>query len=137
MVLPMATKTPRIAVVDDDPFVLRGLRRLLRSAGFDVDTYASGAAFLNAGGDDEPDCVVLDLHMPQTTGFEVQAQLVKRGRSTPVIVITGGDNPEAQSRALRLGAKGYFGKPVDGEALLETIDAAITTRRAQAGWRRP
>lgn len=137
MVLPMATKTPRIAVVDDDPFVLRGLRRLLRSAGFEVDTYASGAAFLNAGGDDEADCVVLDLHMPQATGFEVQAQLVKRGRSTPVIVITGGDNPEAQSRALRLGAKGYFGKPVDGEALLETIDAAITTRRAQAGWRRP
>ncbi len=137
MVLPMATKTPRIAVVDDDAFVLRGLRRLLRSAGFEVDTYASGAAFLNAGGDDEPDCVVLDLHMPQATGFEVQAQLVKRGRSTPVIVITGGDNPEAQSRALRLGAKGYFGKPVDGEALLETIDAAITTRRAQAGWRRP
>jgi FixJ family two-component response regulator len=137
MVLPMATRTPRIAVVDDDPFVLRGLRRLLRSAGFDVDTYASGAAFLNAGGDDEPDCVVLDLHMPQTTGFEVQAQLVKRGRSTPVIVITGGDNPEARSRALRLGAKGYFGKPVDGEALLETIDAAITIRRAQAGWRHP
>lgn len=137
MVPPMATRTPRIAVVDDDPFVLRGLRRLLRSAGFDVDTYASGAAFLNAGGDDEPDCVVLDLHMPQTTGFEVQAQLVNRGRSTPVIVITGGDNPEAQSRALRQGAKGYFGKPVDGEALLETIEAAITTRRAQAGWRRP
>ena len=133
----MATSTPRIAVVDDDPFVLRGLRRLLRSAGFEVDTYASGAAFLSGGGDDEPDCVVLDLHMPQTTGFEVQSQLVKRGRSTPVIVITGGDNPEARSRALRLGAKGYFGKPVDGEALLETIDAAITIRRAQAGWRRP
>ena len=133
----MVTKTPRIAVVDDDPFVLRGLGRLLRSAGFEVDTYASGAAFLNAGGDDEPDCVVLDLHMPQTTGFEVQAQLVKRGRGTPVIVITGDDNPEAQSRALRLGAKGFFGKPVDGEALLETIDAAIATRRAQAGWRRP
>ena len=55
----MATKTPRIAVVDDDPFVLGGLGRLLRSAGFDVDTYASGAAFLNTGGDDEPDCVAL------------------------------------------------------------------------------
>ena len=73
-----------IFVVDDDPFVLRGLGRLLRSAGFEVDTYASGAAFLNDAGDDEPDCVVLDLHMPQTTGFEVQAQLVKRGRSTPL-----------------------------------------------------
>ena len=129
MVLPMAIRTPRFAVVDDDPFVLRGLRRLLRSAGFDVDTYASGAAFLNSGGDDEPDCVVLDLHMPQTSGFEVQAQLLRRGRSTPVIVITGGDNPEAQSRALRLGAKDYFGKPVDGEALLAAIGVAIAGRR--------
>jgi len=125
----MVTKTPRIAVVDDDPFVLRGLGRLLRSAGFEVDTYASGAAFLNAGGDVEPDCVVLDLHMPQTTGFEVQAQLVKRGRSTPVIVITGGDDPEAQSRALRLGAKGYFGKPVDDNTLLSAIGVAIAGRR--------
>jgi FixJ family two-component response regulator len=125
MVLAMATKAPRIAVVDDDPFVLRGLRRLLRSAGFDVDTYASGADFLNAEVDDEPDCVVLDLHMPQTTGFEVQAQLARSGRSTPVIVITGDDTPEAQSRALRLGAKGYFGKPVDDEALLAAIGAAI------------
>ncbi len=129
MVLPMATKTPRIAVVDDDPLVLRGLGRLLRSAGLDVETYASGAAFLNAGSDGEPDCVVLDLHMPQTTGFEVQAQLVQRGRSTPVIVITGDDNPEAQSRALRLGAKGYFGKPVDDKALLAAIDVAIAHRQ--------
>jgi two-component system response regulator FixJ len=129
MLLPMATRTPRIAVVDDDPFVLRGLGRLLRSAGFDVDTYASGAAFLNAGGDDEPDCVVLDLHMPQTTGFEVQAQLVKRGRCAPVIVITGGDNPDARSRALRLGAKGYLEKPVDDKALLAAIAVAIASRR--------
>lgn len=95
-----------------------------------MDTYASGAAFLNAGGDVEPDCVVLDLHMPQTTGFEVQEQLVKRGRSTPVIVITGDDNLEAQSRALRLGAKGYFGKPVDDKTLLSAISVAIAGRQA-------
>jgi FixJ family two-component response regulator len=55
----MVAKTPRTAVDDDDQLVLRGLGRLLRSAGFDVDTYASGAAFLNTGGDDEPDCVAL------------------------------------------------------------------------------
>lgn len=59
MVLPMATKTPRIAVVDDDPLILGGLGRLLQPAGFDVDTDASGAAFLDAGGDEEPECVVL------------------------------------------------------------------------------
>jgi FixJ family two-component response regulator len=55
----MVTKAPRIAVVDDDPFVLRGWGRLLRPAGSDADAYGSAAAFLIAGGDDEPDCVVL------------------------------------------------------------------------------
>ena len=125
MVLSMATKTPRIAVVDDDPFVLRGLRRLLRSAGFDVDTYASGAEFLNADTDDAPDCLVLDLNMPQMTGFDVQVRLAKAGEATPVIVITGDDTPEAHSRALRLGAKAYLAKPVDQSTLLAAIGIAI------------
>jgi FixJ family two-component response regulator len=55
----MATKAPRIVVVVGDPFVLVGLGRLLRSAGFDVGTDASGAAFPDAGGDEEPECIVL------------------------------------------------------------------------------
>jgi FixJ family two-component response regulator len=120
----MVTKTSRVAVVDDDPFVLRGLRRLLRSAGFDVDTYASGADFMDAVAAAGPDCVVLDLHMPGTTGFDVQACLAQRGLATPVIVITGDDTPEAQSKALRLGATAYLGKPVDEAALLAAIAAA-------------
>ena len=117
--------TNRVAVVDDDPFVLRGLRRLLRSAGFDVDTYASGTEFLEAAPGREPGCVVLDLHMPGTSGFDVQTSLARRGGRTPVIVITGDDTPEAKSRALRLGAKAYFGKPVDEATLLSAISAAI------------
>ncbi len=121
----MATKTPRIAVVDDDPFVLKGLRRLLRSAGFDVDTYASGAEFLNADTNDAPDCLVLDLNMPQVTGFDVQVRLAQSGRSTPIIVITGDDTPEARSRALRLGANAYLEKPVDQSTLLAAIGIAI------------
>ena len=121
----MATKTLHVAVVDDDPFVLRGLRRLLRSAGFDVDTYTSGTEFLAATASDEPDCVVLDLHMPQTSGFDVQDRLAQSGRGTPVIVITGDDTPEARSRALRLGAKGYLSKPVDESTLLAAIAAVI------------
>ena len=71
-----------------------------------------------------PDCVVLDLHMPGTTGFDVQARLAQRGLATPVIVITGDDTPEARSRALRLGATAYLTKPVDETALLTAIAAA-------------
>ena len=122
----MIDKTARVAVVDDDPFVLRGLRRLLRAAGFAVDTYASGADFMNAVPVAEPDCLVLDLHMPGTNGFDVQAGLAERGCTTPVIVITGDDTPEARSRAFGLGAKAYLGKPVDEATLLSAITKAIT-----------
>jgi len=129
----MVTRTPRVAVVDDDPFVLRGLRRLLRSAGFDVDTYPSGTEFLSAATNAEPDCVVLDLRMPETSGFDVQSHLTQSGRGTPVIVITGDDTPEAWSRALRLGAKGYLGKPVDEKALLAAIAAVIGSDDSKPG----
>jgi len=110
-----------VAVVDDDPGVLRALRRLLRSADFQVEAYASGAEFLMAEGDSELDCVVLDLHMPQTTGFDVQAQLSQRGRTVPVVIITGDDSPETLARSLSLGAKRCLCKPIDEAALLAAI----------------
>jgi len=90
-----------------------------------VDTYASGAEFLNADTKDAPDCLVLDLNMPQMTGFDVQVSLAKGGRTTPVIVITGDDTPEAHSRARRLGASAYLEKPIDQSTLLASIGAAI------------
>ncbi|MCC7325656.1 MAG: response regulator [Burkholderiales bacterium] len=115
----------RVAVVDDNPFVLRGLRRLLASAGFAVETYGTGADFMHAVTIVEPDCIVLDLHMPGTSGFDVQARLAQTGCATPVIVITGDDTPEAQSRALRLGAAAYLSKPVDEATLLAAIADAL------------
>lgn len=90
-----------------------------------MDTYASGAEFFNAVTNDAPDCLVLDLNMPQMSGFDIQVRLAQSGRSTPVIVITGDDTPEAHSRALRLGAKAYFGKPVDQSTLLAAISSAL------------
>ncbi|MBK9116031.1 MAG: response regulator [Betaproteobacteria bacterium] len=111
----------RVAVVDDDPFVLRGVQRLLSSAGFTVETYGTGAEFMDAVRPAEPDCIVLDLHMPGTSGFDVQARLAQRGCTIPVIVITGDDTPEARSRALRLGAAAYLSKPVDAATLLAAI----------------
>ncbi len=115
----------RVAVVDDDPFVLRGVRRLLASSGFAVETYGSGADFMNAVMVVEPDCIVLDLHMPGTSGFDVQARLAQCGCATPVIVITGDDTPEARTRALLLGAAAYLSKPVDEATLLAAIADAV------------
>lgn len=121
----MGREARLLAVVDDDDDVRVALRRLVSSAGFAVETYASGAEFLHSVDDHEPDCVVLDLHMPEMSGFEVQGALASAHARVPVVIITGHDTPEARTRALRLGAKAYLCKPVDGEALLSAIGAAI------------
>src|SRR5947209_6808987 len=66
---------PYIAVVDDEPAVLKALERLFRSAKIEVATFASGAAFLASTEIRQPDCVVLDLHMPEMNGFDVLSRL--------------------------------------------------------------
>ena len=113
-----------IAVVDDEESVRKALERLIRSAGFAVETFASGSAFLESARYAQPSCVVLDLHMPGMSGFEVQGALALEHAGVPVVIITGHDTPEARTRALRLGAKAYLCKPVDDEALLAAIGGA-------------
>jgi FixJ family two-component response regulator len=121
----MAVVQPLIAVVDDDPYVLRALERLFRSAGFRVETFASGAAFLRSADEHEPSCVVLDLHMPVLDGFEVQDDLVRSHPRVPVVVMTGHDTPESRSRALGGGARSYLCKPVDDQVLLTSVREAM------------
>jgi FixJ family two-component response regulator len=120
------TKTvPLLAVVDDDADVRVALTRLVSSAGFAVETFASGAEFLRSVRDHEPDCVVLDLHMPEMSGFDVQGALVVDHAGVPVVVVTGHDTVESRARAMQLGAKAYLCKPVDDEALLAAIGGAL------------
>jgi FixJ family two-component response regulator len=121
--------TPLIAIVDDEESICRALGRLIRSAHLEAETFPSGDEFLSTVADHRPDCVVLDLHMPSADGFRVQALLAQAGLRIPVIVITGRDTPETRERALANGAVAYFRKPVDGEALLDAIAAAIGRKR--------
>ncbi len=114
-----------VAVVDDDEPVRRALSRLVRSLGFEAEAFPSGEAFLAALAARRPDCVVLDLHMPEVSGFDVQARMAEAGLHVPVIAITGQDSPEAQARALGGGASAYLRKPVDGRTLLEAIEEAV------------
>ena len=106
------------------------LRRLLRSAGLDVETYSSGAEFLESMKGHQPDCVVLDLHMPQLGGFAVQARLSEAGIRLPTVVITGHDSDESRERALNGGAAAYLRKPVDDQALLDAITNSVRTARS-------
>jgi FixJ family two-component response regulator len=122
----MATEGTRlVAVVDDDAEVRVALTRLLSSAGFATETFASGVEFVQSTSGHTPECVVLDLHMPGLNGFDVQQQLVDCHPELPVVIITGRDTAEARRRALSLGARAYLSKPVDGEALLLAIGEAL------------
>ena len=121
----MAREAPLLAVVDDDEDVRVALTRLVSSAGFAVETFASGGEFLRSVEDHEPDCVVLDLHMPAMSGFDVQGALANRHPTLPVVVMTGHDTPESRVRAVQMGAKVYLRKPINDEALLAAIGDAI------------
>jgi FixJ family two-component response regulator len=121
-----------IAVVDDEEAVRIALRRLLRSASISAETFSSGAEFFESMKEHQPDCVVLDLHMPQVDGFAVQARLAETGSRVPVIIITGHDSTESRERALAGGAAAYLRKPVDDQALLGAIQQAVTQTAAKA-----
>ena len=123
---------PLISVVDDEAPVGKALQRLLRCAGLNAETFASGAAFLDSLQTHTPDCVILDLHLPQMDGFEVQDRLAQADARVPVIVITGRDSPQARERALAGGAVAYLPKPVDGPALLDAIAVATAPKGQNA-----
>jgi FixJ family two-component response regulator len=125
------TKTPPVvAVLDDEPQMRKALRRLLSTHGLRVEVYESGNDFLAALPSHPADCLVLDLHMPQVSGFDVLAAFKSQHLPTPVVVITGHDEPTTSDRVRRLGASAYLKKPVDESALLSAITSAIATNNS-------
>ena len=111
--------------MDDEPSLCRALQRLLRLAGFDVDTFACGEEFLQSLSAVVPECLILDLQMPGMTGLEVQSRLADTHRHIPVIIITGHDFPAARTLALTAGAVAYLRKPVSEEQLLGAIARCV------------
>jgi FixJ family two-component response regulator len=124
-VIALSTSRHLIAFVDEEEAVRRALQRLIRSAGLDVDTFTSGAEFLDSLSLRRPDCVVLDLHMPEVNGFQVQSWLSQMPDPVPVVIITGKDSEETHQRAMEGGAMAYLRKPVDEQILLAALANAI------------
>jgi FixJ family two-component response regulator len=122
---------PLVAFVDDEEPIRKAVARLLRSAGLDAETFDSGAEFLKSIGARMPDCVVLDLQMPQMHGLAVQRRLIKLHVPIPVIILTAHDTPEDRERAMNEGASAYLRKPVTDCDLLDAISTAIA--RAHRG----
>jgi FixJ family two-component response regulator len=111
-----------VALVDDEPSIRRALSRLVGSAGFEPQVFASGADFLSAMPIAGLRCVVLDIHMPESSGLDVQARLARQWPEVPVIFITGHEDAEAQRRALAARPLAFLNKPVDSTHLLNAID---------------
>jgi CheY-like chemotaxis protein len=124
----MRTARP-IAVVDDEDSVRRALERLLRANGMDVVTFPGGDELLEAMQTLTPQCIVLDLHMPKMSGFEVLEAVMRSPTKPPVVVITGHDSPEARDRALASRAAAYLTKPIDEQLLLGEIAAAVAAHK--------
>jgi FixJ family two-component response regulator len=118
-------KRRTIAVVDDEDSVRKALERLLRAGGLHVVTFPGGTELLHALPALSPQCIVLDLHMPKLSGFEVLEILMQSANRPPVVVVTGHDSPEARARALACGASAYLSKPIDDDLLLNKIASAI------------
>jgi two-component system, LuxR family, response regulator FixJ len=116
---------PTVFVVDDDQATRKSLRWLVETLGVPVQTFHSGASFLDSYDPSQPGCLVLDVMMGGMSGLDLQKELNERQIEIPVIVLTGyGDVPTAV-RALKNGAVEFLEKPFDGEVLLEHVRRAL------------
>lgn len=116
---------PMIAIVEDDASVRWALRLLLVSAGFEAVVYPSVEAFMESRETAACDCIIADLCMPGLTGFDLLERLRARGNCPPIIFVTAFSTSINRQRAHRLGAKAFFAKPVDDQALLDAIHWVI------------
>ena len=117
-----------VFVVDDDPGMLRGLKRLLRKYGYDSVLFASAEAFQSQNDFEKALCVVLDINLNDgSSGIELPYRLKAAGISVPVIYMTGNDNPAVRVAAQRSGCVAYLTKPFSAKSLIEPL------KRASAG----
>jgi FixJ family two-component response regulator len=121
---------PFVAIVDDDPSAREGLSSLIRSAGWDVETFASAPTFLARHGAEAPSCLVLDLQLPGLSGLDLQKRMVEIGLEIPIVFLTGHGNIPASVQAMKAGAVEFLTKPVDDETLLRAIEEAVQRDRS-------
>jgi FixJ family two-component response regulator len=118
---------PTVFVVDDDPSVLELLDRLIRSAGYAVEAFASPTAFLERACHEGPGCIVLDLCMPEIGGLAVQAAFRNAGHVLPIVFMSGHSDVTSAVQALKAGALDFLTKPFNREQLLTAVERAIAS----------
>lgn len=129
----MATRARRVFVIDDDHSVRRGLARLLVAAGYQVETFESGPAFLDRSPPRGDHCLVVDVRMPGMSGPQLRDALRAKGRDSPVIFITAHGIDELEED---LAMQTVLAKPIEADVLVRAIDAAVSSRPAPPPGRR-
>lgn len=122
----MTAGSPLVLIVDDDPSVRKGLTRLLGSAGYTVEAFASAQEFLAREPHAGPCCLVLDVRMPDLTGIQLQELLATTGRRMSIVFVTGHADVRTSVKAMKAGAVDLLTKPVDARDLLAAIQRAVT-----------
>ena len=122
----MGRKPNMVYVIDDDESVRRAFARLFRSVGLDAETFSCAEEFLNSPKQKKNSCILIDIRMPGSSGFDLQQKLAASDIQIPVIVISASDDSQIRERARELGAVYFFRKPVDDQALLDAIWWAIS-----------
>lgn len=121
----MTDSPSTVFVIDDDPAIRDSLHWLVASVDLEVETYASGQAFLDAYRWDRTGCLLVDVRMPGMSGLDLQAEVKKRGIQLPVIIITGHGDVEMAVRAMKAGAFDFIQKPFNDQTLLELVQKAV------------
>jgi FixJ family two-component response regulator len=119
-----------VAIVDDDPSVLKGLKRLLHACGFKTEVFDSGEAFLEREKASEPACVVLDIHLGGISGIETRRRLTASGSTIPVIYMTALDTETVRREATASGCAAFLRKPFSGNVLIDSIRNAMSSIEA-------
>jgi FixJ family two-component response regulator len=122
----MPSKMPTIVVVEDDASMSQAIERILRAGVYAANMFASAEEALDGNAAALADCLVLDIHLPGMSGFELYRRLALAGKETPAIFITAHDEPAVREEAERLGGAGsYLPKPFSGRTLLDAVARAL------------
>ena len=121
---------PIIAIVDDDASVRRSLLRVVRSAGYKAEIFASAREFLDWLPQNRAACLVLDVQMSEMSGFDLQERL-----AVPIIFITAHDDAPTLERIAKSGAAGHLRKPFEPSTVLRAIRQAVQVNHERIGSR--
>jgi two-component system, LuxR family, response regulator FixJ len=116
-----------VYIVDDDKYVLRGFQMLLQSAEIKSLAFNCAEDFLKTSPPCENDILILDIHLPGMNGCDLLEYLINNGPRLKVVVVTAYDEPFSRQSAKKYGALAYLRKPVDGNALIDTLKYAFNT----------